>query len=182
MHEPILIPTFKTYNIGRVFGLKYVVELEIVDEGSGKVVQKEKVKGEVGKGGVVVVGIAECIRRKLAKEGGELGEGEVEGEEVEGEEVDGDEVDEQGEEGDESDEQVPRYEDVTGERDGDDDGVDSGRTAIRENENGKNGNGSGKVKWKMKRLSTEKSHFREPMDENRHEDRGGDATLPRYQV
>ena len=62
IHEPILLPSFLTYNIGRRFGLKWVIELEITCQGK---VQKEKIKGEVPKGGVRVVGIADEARESL---------------------------------------------------------------------------------------------------------------------
>jgi hypothetical protein len=55
--EPLLIPSFSTYNINRRFGLKWCIELEIL--GTGKT---ERVKGEVGKGGVCVVGAPDGVR------------------------------------------------------------------------------------------------------------------------
>ena len=58
IHEPILHPSLRTYNIGRCSGLKWVIELEITCQAK---VQKEKIKGEVPKGGVRVVGIADEV-------------------------------------------------------------------------------------------------------------------------
>ena len=92
VHEPILHPSFKTYNIGRCFGLKWVIELEITCQGK---VQKAKIKGEVPKGGVRVVGIADEVRESL----NEGGDGAMDVEAMDAEDLD----------------EVPSYEDVAGE-------------------------------------------------------------------
>ena len=58
--EPLLVPSFATYNITRVFGLKYIIELEIL--GTGKT---EKIKGEVPKGNITVVAAPDDVRDKM---------------------------------------------------------------------------------------------------------------------
>lgn len=60
IQEPLLVPSFTTYNIARVFGLKYLIEIEIL--GTGKT---EKIKGEVPKGGVTVIAAPDSVRDGL---------------------------------------------------------------------------------------------------------------------
>ena len=77
IHENVLVPGFKTYNIAREFGVKWTVELEV--GGGGGPGRIEKVKGEVQKGGIKVVGIADSIRETLGLSvGGTVGEVDVE--------------------------------------------------------------------------------------------------------
>lgn len=59
LHEPLLVPTFKTYNIARDFGLKWTIELEII---TSKKVFSEKLKGEVPRGGITVRGVPDALR------------------------------------------------------------------------------------------------------------------------
>lgn len=59
VHEPIVNPTFKTYNIAREYGLKYSIEIEIV---TPQKTFTEKIKGEVPRGGVTVRGIPDSLR------------------------------------------------------------------------------------------------------------------------
>ena len=91
VHEDPLTGSFKTYNIARTFGLKYMVELEVSHGGETGGGNKERFRGEVPRGGIRVVGIADCLKR----EGGEELPSYGDLEELDGvDEDDGDEGDE----------------------------------------------------------------------------------------
>ena len=79
INEALLVPSFATYNIARVFGLKYVVEIEIL--GTGK---SEKIKGEVPKGGITVIAAPDSVRDGLVGANGLPGYDELDLEGLEG--------------------------------------------------------------------------------------------------
>ncbi|ETN43691.1 uncharacterized protein HMPREF1541_02850 [Cyphellophora europaea CBS 101466] len=62
LHEPILNPTFTTYNVARQFGLRWSIELEIV---TPQKTFTEKLRGEVPRGGVTVRGIPDSLRTQV---------------------------------------------------------------------------------------------------------------------
>lgn len=56
----------------RSFGLKYSIDLEVLSSVTGKG-EKVKIKGEVPKGGITVIGVADSVREQIegnAMEGG----------------------------------------------------------------------------------------------------------------
>ena len=82
--EPLLIPTFSTYNIMRSFGLKYSIDLEVLGTGTVGRGEKVKIKGEAPKGGITVIGVADSVREQLARtegaaDGGPMGMGGLPG-------------------------------------------------------------------------------------------------------
>lgn len=92
INEVLLVPSFATYNIARVFGLKYVVEIEIL--GTGKT---EKIKGEVPKGGITVIAAPDSVRDGLVGANGLPGYDELDLEGLEGVDDDDAEHEEQAE-------------------------------------------------------------------------------------
>jgi hypothetical protein len=73
VHEPILNPSFISYNVSRAYGLKWAVEFDVLGP-DGQRVGADKVKGEVKEGGIVVRGCVEGVREGLL-----LGQGQGDG-------------------------------------------------------------------------------------------------------
>jgi hypothetical protein len=102
VYEGILNPSFKSYNVARSFGLKWVVGFDVLSPGGERVVGSEKLKGEVKVGGVRVRGCPDGVREGVIREGegvgvGELGEVDWEG--LQGRDGDSGEEEEDGFEG-----------------------------------------------------------------------------------
>jgi hypothetical protein len=58
--EPLLAPSFATYNICREYGVKYSIDIEVVGTGKG-----EKIKGEIERGGITVLGCSDEVRDRI---------------------------------------------------------------------------------------------------------------------
>ena len=59
--ESILLPTFKTYNLAREYGMKWTIDLEII---TPQKTFREKIKGEVKRPGITVRGAPDSVVRE----------------------------------------------------------------------------------------------------------------------